>query len=37
LLQTLLDGLIFLVAMPVFETIDTAQMSGSLPVLFHLF
>lgn len=37
LLQTLLDGLIFLVAMPVFETIDAAQISGSLPVLFHLF
>ncbi|MHA6641417.1 methyltransferase family protein [Mesorhizobium sp. A623] len=37
LLQTLLDGLIFLVAMPVFETIDAAQTSGRLPVLFHLF
>ena len=34
--QTLLDGLVFLVAMPVFELIDTAQMSGVLPVLFRL-
>jgi protein-S-isoprenylcysteine O-methyltransferase Ste14 len=36
LLNTLLDGLVFLVAMPVFELIDTAQQSGALPVLFHL-
>ena len=36
LLNTLLDGLIFLIAMPVFEAIDTAQMSGALPVLFRL-
>ncbi|HEY4193631.1 MAG TPA: isoprenylcysteine carboxylmethyltransferase family protein [Mesorhizobium sp.] len=36
LLNTLLDGLIFLVAMPVFETIDAAQLSGTLPVLFRL-
>lgn len=36
LLNTLLDGLVFLVAMPVFEAIDTAQMSGVLPVLFRL-
>ncbi len=36
LLNTLLDGLVFLVAMPVFESIDTAQMAGILPVLFRL-
>jgi protein-S-isoprenylcysteine O-methyltransferase Ste14 len=34
--QTLLDGLVFLVAMPVFELIDEAQASGLLPVLFRL-
>ena len=33
---TLLDGLVFLVAMPVFELIDAGQMSGVLPVLFRL-
>ncbi len=36
LLSTLLDGLVFLVAMPAFELIDTMQMSGALPVLFRL-
>ena len=36
LLNTLLDGLVFLVAMPVFELIDAAQLSGALPVLFRL-
>jgi len=36
LLTTLLDGLVFLVAMPAFELIDTAQKSGALPVLFRL-
>lgn len=36
LLNTLLDGLVFLLAMPVFEAIDTAQLSGALPVLFRL-
>jgi protein-S-isoprenylcysteine O-methyltransferase Ste14 len=36
LLTTLLDGLVFLVAMPLFELIDAAQQSGALPVLFHL-
>ena len=36
LLVTLLDGLVFLVAMPLFELIDAAQMSGTLPVLFRL-
>ena len=36
LLNTLLDGLVFLVAMPVFELIDAGQMSGTLPVLFRL-
>jgi protein-S-isoprenylcysteine O-methyltransferase Ste14 len=36
LLVTLLDGLVFLVAMPVFEIIDAAQLSGALPVLFRM-
>lgn len=36
LLTTLLDGLVFLIAMPVFEAIDAAQMSGALPILFRL-
>jgi protein-S-isoprenylcysteine O-methyltransferase Ste14 len=36
LLVTLLDGLVFLVAMPFFEIIDTAQVSGALPVLFRI-
>jgi protein-S-isoprenylcysteine O-methyltransferase Ste14 len=36
LLVTLLDGLIFLIAMPVFELIDSAQLSGTLPVLFRI-
>jgi protein-S-isoprenylcysteine O-methyltransferase Ste14 len=36
LLTTLLDGLVFLVALPVFEVIDGAQQSGILPVLFRL-
>lgn len=36
LLSTLLDGLVFLVAMPAFELIDAGQMSGVLPVLFRL-
>ncbi|MCX7302731.1 MAG: isoprenylcysteine carboxylmethyltransferase family protein [Hyphomicrobiales bacterium] len=36
LLVTLLDGLVFLVAMPVFEIIDEAQLSGALPVLFRM-
>lgn len=36
LLNTLLDGLVFLVAMPVFELIDHAQLTGALPVLFRL-
>lgn len=36
LLTTLLDGLVFLVALPVFETIDGAQQSGILPVLFRI-
>lgn len=31
---TLLDGLVFLLAMPFFESIDSAQMAGVLPVLF---
>jgi protein-S-isoprenylcysteine O-methyltransferase Ste14 len=36
LLNTLLDGLVFLAAMPFFESIDAAQLSGVLPVLFKL-
>lgn len=36
LLITLLDGLVFLVAMPFFEIIDAAQLSGTLPVLFRV-
>lgn len=36
LLVTLLDGLVFLVAMPLFEIIDAAQLSGALPVLFRM-
>jgi protein-S-isoprenylcysteine O-methyltransferase Ste14 len=36
LLVTLLDGLVFLVAMPLFEIIDAAQLSGALPVLFRI-
>lgn len=36
LLVTLLDGLVFLLALPAFELIDAAQQSGTLPVLFHL-
>ena len=36
LLTTLLDGLVFLVAMPFFESIDALQISGVLPVLFRL-
>ena len=35
LLTTLLDGLVFLVALPVFEMIDYAQQSGIVPVLFR--
>lgn len=36
LLQTLGDGLVFLIAMPAFEMIDAAQLSGALPVLFRI-
>lgn len=36
LLMTLLDGLVFLVAMPVFEAIEAAQVNGTLPVLLRL-
>ncbi|TPK74165.1 isoprenylcysteine carboxylmethyltransferase family protein [Mesorhizobium sp. B2-4-15] len=36
LLTTLLDGLVFLVALPAFELIDGAQQSGMLPVWFTL-
>ncbi|RWG08198.1 isoprenylcysteine carboxylmethyltransferase family protein [Mesorhizobium sp.] len=36
LLNTLLDGLAFLVALPAFELIDGAQQSGVLPVWFTL-
>ncbi|MBZ9762466.1 isoprenylcysteine carboxylmethyltransferase family protein [Mesorhizobium sp. CA8] len=36
LLNTLLDGLVFLVALPAFELIDSMQQSGMLPVWFTL-
>ncbi len=36
LLNTLLDGLVFLIAMPIFELIENAQGSGALPILFRL-
>jgi len=36
LLTTLLDGLVFLVALPAFELIDGAQQTGMLPVWFTL-
>lgn len=36
LLTTLLDGLVFLVAMPLFEIIDSAQVAGTVPVLFRM-
>lgn len=36
LLSTLLDGLVFLAAMPFFESIEAMQQSGILPVLFRL-
>ncbi|AZO35367.1 isoprenylcysteine carboxylmethyltransferase family protein [Mesorhizobium sp. M2A.F.Ca.ET.037.01.1.1] len=36
LLNTLLDGMVFLVALPAFELIDGAQQSGVLPVWFTL-
>jgi protein-S-isoprenylcysteine O-methyltransferase Ste14 len=36
LLNTLLDGLVFLVALPAFELIDGMQLSGMLPVWFTL-
>jgi protein-S-isoprenylcysteine O-methyltransferase Ste14 len=36
LLATLLDGLVFLVALPIAELIDAAHVSGVLPVLFRL-
>jgi protein-S-isoprenylcysteine O-methyltransferase Ste14 len=36
LLTTLLDGLVFLIALPAFELIDGAQLSGMLPVWFTL-
>ncbi|CDX48860.1 Nickel-cobalt-cadmium resistance protein NccN [Mesorhizobium plurifarium] len=36
LLNTLLDGLVFLVALPAFELIDGMQQSGVLPVWFTL-
>ncbi|MGX8010861.1 methyltransferase family protein [Mesorhizobium sp. ORM8.1] len=34
LLNTLLDGLVFLIALPAFELIDGAQLTGMLPVWF---
>jgi hypothetical protein len=36
LLTTLLDGMVFFVAVPLFEVVDAAQVTGALPVLFRL-
>lgn len=36
LLVTLVDGMVFLLALPLFEIIDAAQLSGALPVLFRM-
>ena len=36
LLTTLLDGMVFFVAVPLFEVVDAAQVAGALPVLFRL-
>lgn len=36
LLSTLLDGLLFFLAMPLFEFVDAAQLDGTLPVLLRL-
>lgn len=36
LLNTLRDGMVFMIALPIFELIDSAQMSGVLPVLFRI-
>ncbi len=36
LLVTLLDGMVFLVALPVFEIIGAAQLSGALPVYYRM-
>jgi protein-S-isoprenylcysteine O-methyltransferase Ste14 len=36
LASTLRDGLIFFLAMPLFETVERAQDAGVLPVLFHM-
>jgi protein-S-isoprenylcysteine O-methyltransferase Ste14 len=36
LLTTLLDGMVFFVAVPLFEVVDAAQVAGTLPVLFRL-
>ncbi len=33
--QTLVDGLFFLAVVPIFELIDSAQVAGTLPVLFR--
>ena len=35
-LTTLRDGLVFLLAVPIFESVDLAQAAGWLPVLVHL-
>lgn len=34
--QTLLDGLVFFVSIPVFEVIEMAQENGTIPILFTL-
>lgn len=35
--QTLVDGLIFFLSIPIFELIETQQEAGVIPVLFHLY
>lgn len=35
-LTTIRDGLVFLMAVPIFEGVEMAQASGTLPVLLHL-
>ena len=34
--RTLIDGLAFFASVPMFETLETLQEQGIIPVLFHL-
>ncbi len=34
--KTLLDGILFLAAFPIIETLEYLHASGTLPILFHL-